>query len=235
MHSGRYGIIRVKSRLVKNKVLKLRFFEKNQELRILCLGAHPDDIEIGCGGTIQRLIEEVHEANFFWVVFSGDGKRGKEAYEGARVFLNKVKSKKIDVQKFRESYFPFIGARIKDYFEKLKKEFSPDIVFTHYTNDAHQDHRLVSNLTWNTFRDHFILEYEVPKYDGDLGNPNLYVHLNESDVQRKIKYICDIFRTQKEKQWFTEETFRSILRIRGVESNSPSKYAEAFYCRKIVF
>lgn len=215
-------------------MLRLRFFEKNQELRILCLGAHPDDIEVGCGGTIQRLIEEVHETHFFWIVFSGDGKRGKEAYEGARVFLNKVKSKKIDVQQFRESYFPFIGARIKDYFEKLKKEFSPDIIFTHYTNDAHQDHRLVSNLTWNTFRDHFILEYEVPKYDGDLGNPNLYVHLNESDVQRKIEYICDIFRTQKEKQWFTEETFRSILRIRGVESNSPSKYAEAFYCRKIV-
>jgi len=235
MHSGSYGIIRVKSRLVKNKVLGLRFFEKNQKLRILCLGAHPDDIEIGCGGTIQRLIKEVHEAHFFWVVFSGDGKRGKEAYEGARVFLNKVKSKKIEVQQFRESYFPFVGAPIKDYFEKLKKEFSPDIVFTHYINDAHQDHRLISNLTWNTFRDHFILEYEVPKYDGDLGNPNIYVHLNESDVQRKIKYICDIFRTQKEKQWFTEETFRSILRIRGVESNSPSNYAEAFYCRKIVF
>jgi LmbE family N-acetylglucosaminyl deacetylase len=108
-------------------------------------------------------------------------------------------------------------------------------VFTHYVNDAHQDHRLISNLTWNTFRDHFILEYEVPKYDGDLGAPNLYVHLNESDVRRKIKYIFDIFQTQKEKQWFTEETFRSILRIRGVESNSPTKYAEAFYCRKIVF
>jgi len=235
MHSGRYGNIKVKSRLVKKKMLRLRFFEKNQELKILCLGAHPDDLEIGCGGAILRLIEEVPEAQFYWVVFSGNEKRGKEAYEGARVFLKKVKSKKIDVQQFRESYFPFIGAHIKDYFEKLKKEFSPDIVFTHYTNDAHQDHRLVSNLTWNTFRDHFILEYEVPKYDGDLGNPNLYVHLNESDVRRKIKYICDIFGTQKEKQWFTEETFRSILRIRGVESNSPSKYAEAFYCRKIVF
>ena len=215
-------------------MLKLKLIEKKQELRILCLGAHPDDIEIGCGGTVQKLIKEVPETQFYWVVFSGDGNRSKEAYESASVVLNRVKSKKIDVQQFRESYFPYIGASIKDYFEKLKREFSPDIIFTHYNNDAHQDHRLVSNLTWNTFRDHFILEYEVPKYDGDLGNPNLYVHLNELDIQKKIQNICDIFRTQKEKHWFTEENFRSILRIRGAESNSPSNYAEAFYCRKIV-
>jgi LmbE family N-acetylglucosaminyl deacetylase len=214
---------------------KVRFFEKNQKLNILCLGAHPDDIEIGCGGTILRLIEEIPKAQFYWVVFSGDGNRAKEACQSAKVFLKNAKAKEINVQDFRESYFPFIGAKIKDYFEKLKNEFSPDIVFTHYANDAHQDHRLISNLTWNTFRDHSILEYEVPKYDGDLGTPNLYVYLNESDVRRKIKYVLDIFRTQKEKQWFTEETFKSILRIRGVESNSPSKYAEAFYCRKVVF
>jgi LmbE family N-acetylglucosaminyl deacetylase len=216
-------------------MLKVRFFEQNQKLNILCLGAHPDDIEIGCGGTILRLIDEVPEVQFYWAVFSGDEKRGKEACESANVFLKKVKDKKIDVQHFRESFFPFVGARIKDYFEKLKNEFSPDIVFTHYVNDAHQDHRLISSLTWNTLRNHFILEYEIPKYDGDLGTPNLYVHLNESYVRRKTKNIFDIFRTQKEKQWFTEETFRSILRIRGVESNSPGKYAEAFYCRKIVF
>jgi LmbE family N-acetylglucosaminyl deacetylase len=220
---------------VKESMLRVRFFEQIQKLNILCLGAHPDDIEIGCGGTILRLLEEVPEAKFCWVVFSGDEKRGKEARESAKVFLKDAKAKKIDVKDFRESYFPFVGAEIKDYFEKLKTEFSPDIVFTHYANDAHQDHRLISNLTWNTFRDHLILEYEVPKYDGDLGTPNLYVHLNESDVRKKTKNICDIFRTQKEKKWFTEETFRSILRIRGVESNSPSKYAEAFYCRKIVF
>jgi len=220
---------------VKKSMLKVRFFEKNQKLNILCLGAHPDDIEIGCGGTILRLIEEVPKAQFYWAVFSGDEKRGREACESAKVFLKKVKAKKIDVQGFRESYFPFIGAKIKDYFEKLGKEYFPDIVFTHYRNDAHQDHRVISALTWNTFRDHFILEYEVPKYDGDLGTPNLYVYLNESHVERKISYLCDVFQTQKEKQWFDEETFRSILRIRGVESNSPSKYAEAFYCRKIVF
>lgn len=213
---------------------KVRLFEENQKPKILCLGAHPDDIEVGCGGTVLRLIEEVPEAQFYWAVFSGDEKRSKEASKSARIFLEKVKSKKIDVQDFRDSYFPFVGAKIKDYFEKLGKEFSPDIVFTHYRSDAHQDHRLISSLTWNTFRDHFILEYEVPKYDGDLGAPNLYLYLTESQVERKISFLCDIFQTQKKKQWFDQETFKSILRIRGVECNSPSKYAEAFYCRKII-
>ena len=117
----------------------------------------------------------------------------------------------------------------------MAREFSPDLVFTHCGSDSHQDHRLISSLTWNTFRDHFILEYEIPKYDGDLGNPNLYVGLGESLVERKIGLLFEIFQTQKKKQWFDEETFRSILRIRGVESNSPRKYAEAFYCRKIIF
>src|SRR5208283_3980802 len=144
-----------------------------------------------------------------------------------KIFLKKLENKNIIIKHFQESYFPFIGAQIKNYFEELKVEFSPDVVFTHYKKDAHQDHRLISNLTWNTFRDHFILEYEVPKYDGDLGTPNFYVHLNESDVEKKISCLCNIFQTQKEKQWFDEETFRSILRIRGIESNSPSKYAEA--------
>jgi LmbE family N-acetylglucosaminyl deacetylase len=215
-------------------MLKFKFPEKSRRLKILCLGSHPDDIEIGCGGTILRLVER-GDVQFFWSVLSGDAKRGKEALESANAFLESVKLKKIDIQRFRESYFPFVGAQIKDYFEKLKKEFSPDLVLTHYGNDAHQDHRLISDLTWNTFRDHLILEYEVPKYDGDLGTPNFYVHLNEPLVKMKTSLISSIFKTQKKKHWFTEETFRSILRIRGVESNSPSKYAEAFYCRKIVF
>jgi LmbE family N-acetylglucosaminyl deacetylase len=234
MDLGRYGKIKFR-RLVKERMRKVRFFEENQELNILCLGAHPDDIEIGCGGTILRLIEEVPRAQFYWTVFSGDERRGKEACESAEVFLKKVKAKKIDIQDFRESYFPFVGAKIKDYFEKLGKRFSPDIVFTHCRNDAHQDHRVISDLTWNTFRDNIILEYEVPKYDGDLRIPNLYIYLNESQVERKINHLCEIFQSQKKKQWFDEETFRSISRIRGIESNSPSKYAEAFYCRKIVF
>ena len=216
------------------KVLKFRLFGKNQEPKILCLGAHPDDIEIGCGGTILRLIEEAPKAQFCWVVFSGNQKRREEAFQSADFFLREAKSKKIFVEKFRESYFPFIGAQIKDYFEKLKREFSPDLIFTHYSSDAHQDHRLISDLTWNTFRDHFILEYEIPKYDGDFGNPNLHICLTESHVTQKTSHICSIFQTQKEKQWFDEETFRSILRLRGVKCNSPSRFAEAFYCPKIV-
>jgi LmbE family N-acetylglucosaminyl deacetylase len=210
------------------------FFGINQEPRILCLGAHPDDIEIGCGGTILRILNEVPAAQFCWVVFSGNQERREEAFQSADLFLRGVKSKKVFVEKFRESYFPFIGAQIKDWFEKLKTEFSPDLIFTHYSKDAHQDHRLISILTWNTFRDHFVLEYEVPKYDGDLGNPNLNVCLTEAHVKQKTSYICNTFQTQKEKQWFDEETFRSILRLRGVECNSPSRFAEAFYCSKIV-
>jgi LmbE family N-acetylglucosaminyl deacetylase len=216
-------------------MLKFRFFGENPEPKILCLGAHPDDIEIGCGGTVLRIIEEVPRAQFYWIVFSGDKKRCKEAYRSSDCFLKEVPLKNVDVQEFRESYFPFIGAQIKDNFEKLKTVFSPDMIFTHYSNDAHQDHRIISELTWNTFRNHFILEYEIPKFEGDLGNPNVFVHLNESCVDRKINYLFEAFQTQKEKLWFDEDTFRSILRIRGVESNSKSRYAEAFYGKKIVY
>ena len=137
-------------------MLKFKFLERSPRLNVLCLGSHPDDIEIGCGGTILRLVER-GDVQFYWSVLSGNAKRGKEAWEGANAFLENVKLKKIDIQQFRESYFPFVGAHIKDYFEKLKKEFSPDLILTHYSNDAHQDHRLISDITWNTFRDHFIL------------------------------------------------------------------------------
>jgi LmbE family N-acetylglucosaminyl deacetylase len=220
---------------MKEGILRVKVFDKNQRPNVLCLGAHPDDIEIGCGGTILRLAQEVPEAQFYWIVFSANEIRRKEAYESATIFLDKIKAKKIDVQGFRESYFPFEGDKIKDYFEKLGKEFSPDVVFTHYRSDAHQDHRVISDLTWNTFRQHFVFEYEVPKYDGDLETPNWYVLLEESCVKRKIDNLLEVFQTQRQKPWFDEETFRSILRIRGVESRSPSRYAEAFHCRKIVF
>lgn len=215
-------------------MFKFKLFIESKKPRILCIGAHPDDIEIGCGGTILRFINEVPDLQCCWVVLSGDSKRAKEAGQSANALLKEVQSRTIEVQDYRESYFPFVGASIKDFFEKLKTKFSPDLIFTHYMNDAHQDHRLVSNLTWNTFRDHLILEYEIPKYDGDLITPNCYVHLDETIVRRKIESICSVFASQKEKPWFTEETFSSIMRIRGVESNSPTKYAEAFHCRKFV-
>jgi LmbE family N-acetylglucosaminyl deacetylase len=216
-------------------MLKFRLFSQVQDPKILCLGAHPDDIEIGCGGTILRILKEAPEAQFRWTVFSGNQKRREEANQSADILLKEVKSKKIVFEQFKESYFPFNGAQIKDTFEKIKTEFSPDLIFTHYSKDAHQDHRLISELTWNTFRDNLILEYEIPKYEGDLGNPNLHVCLSESDVETKTSHILSIFQTQKTKSWFDEETFRSILRLRGVECNSPSRFAEAFYCNKIVF
>ncbi|MBW4423586.1 MAG: PIG-L family deacetylase [Nostoc desertorum CM1-VF14] len=209
--------------------------EKNFDYKVLCLGAHCDDIEIGCGGTILKLIETYPNIIFYWVVFSSNLEREKEAYNSANKFLRNTNIKNIVIKQFQDGFFPFIGIEIKHFFEELKQEYSPDLIFTHYRQDLHQDHRLISEFTWNTFRNNLILEYEIPKYDGDLGNPNFFVNLNEEICQNKIQYILDSFPSQNNKQWFTEETFRSILRLRGVESNSPNKYAEAFYCRKVVF
>jgi LmbE family N-acetylglucosaminyl deacetylase len=202
--------------------------------RVLCLGAHSDDIEIGCGGTILKLLENNQNLEFCWVAFSSGEERAKEARESAAAFLRGAKTQNIVIKNFRNSYFPFHGAEIKDFFEQLKREFVPDVVFTHYRGDLHQDHRLVSELTWNSFRDHLILEYEIPKYDGDLGVPNFFVHLDKKAVDRKIEYISRHFKSQQSKQWFDPDTFLGILRLRGVESNSPTKYAEAFYCRKVI-
>jgi LmbE family N-acetylglucosaminyl deacetylase len=233
-HHGKSGIIIVIKETAKQSMHNFQFFADNAKPKILCLGAHADDIEIGCGGTILKLAREYPKAEFHWVVFSAEGKRAEEARRSAEAFLGNIASKKLDVQTFKDSYFPFVGATIKDYFVNLKEEISPDLVITHYSNDSHQDHQLIAKLTWNAFRDNFILEYEIPKYDGDLGIPNFYVQLNKSFVQAKISTISGIFESQIYKQWFGEETLRSIMRIRGIECNSPSKYAEAFYCRKIV-
>lgn len=217
-------------------MLKFNFSKKDDlTYRVLCLGSHCDDIEIGCGGTILKLMEDSQDIIFYWVIFSSDKERAQEALNSSELFLKNAKGKRVVIKNFRTSFFPFIGAEIKEYFEGLKQEFSPDLIFTHYRNDLHQDHRLISDLTWNTFRDHFILEYEIPKYDGDLGVPNLFVNLDESLCRRKIQTILNCFKTQKDKHWFTEDAFLSLLRLRGLESNSPNRYAEAFYCRKMVY
>jgi LmbE family N-acetylglucosaminyl deacetylase len=216
-------------------MLKLTFNkEKNSLHKVLCLGAHSDDIEIGCGGTVLKLIETFPDLSFYWVVFGASDKRREEALASAESFLKDAGEKKIIIKGFRDGFFPFMGAEIKDFFEQLKKDISPDLIFTHYRQDLHQDHQLISNLTWNTFRNHLIWEYEIPKYDGDLGTPNVFVHLSESICQQKINYLMKYFATQSNKHWFSEETFSSILRIRGIESNSPDKYSEAFYCRKSI-
>lgn len=209
--------------------------DPNSVLKILCLGAHSDDIEIGCGGTLMRLISENQKLEVNWIVFGSSGLRTKEAQDSATALLDAVIDRKIVVKGYRDGFFPFMGSDIKEYFEQLKSEVEPDIIFTHYRQDLHQDHRLLSELTWNTFRKHLILEYEIPKYDGDLGSPNFYVRLPETLCQAKIQHLLTHFRTQAERHWFTEDTFWSLMRLRGVESSSPEKYAEAFYCRKMTY
>jgi LmbE family N-acetylglucosaminyl deacetylase len=216
-------------------VLKLNFSDRTASTRkVLCLGAHADDIEIGCGGTVLRWLEEHDHLEIYWVVLSSDQKRKKEALKGADLFLQGARKKTILVESFRDGFFPYVGAAIKEYFEALKQRVSPDLVLTHYRKDLHQDHRLVSDLTWNTFRRELILEYEIPKYDGDLGQPNLFSHLTEAVCHKKIRHILDVYKTQTQKDWLTEDTLRAMLRLRGVESRAPGKYAEAFYCRKMI-
>ena len=202
--------------------------------KVLCLGAHADDIEIGCGGTIMRLIRQNPGMEVYWAVFSGDGRRRREARKSARVFLRGATIKGIRAANFRESYFPTEWGAIKESFEKLKRAFEPELVLTHYRDDRHQDHRVLSDLAWNTFRNHLILEYEIPKYDGDLGNPNFYVRLDEELCSRKVEHLCTFFQTQNNKHWFSADTFFSLMRLRGIECASTTKFAEAFYCRKLV-
>jgi LmbE family N-acetylglucosaminyl deacetylase len=215
-------------------MLPLRIGPEAAPARILAIGAHPDDIEIGCAGTLLKLIEQGAVSDARWVVLSGEGERAREARRSAEVLLERVPRSEVDVRDFPDGFFPYHGQRIKDFFEHLKAEFAPDVVFTHQRADLHQDHRLSCELTWNTFRDHLILEYEVPKYDGDMSAPNAFVPLDERLRQRKIDHLMSHFGSQRSKRWFREELFSSLLRLRGMECNSPSSYAEAFFCRKAV-
>lgn len=202
-------------------------------LKILCLGAHSDDIEIGCGGTILRLARQYPNCEFHWVVFSASGVRADEARRAAALFAGSRTLKGPLLKTFQDGFMPFAGAEVKALFEELKS-VSPDVIFTHNRNDAHQDHRLLAELTWNTFRDHLILEYEIPKYDGDLGRPSVFMPLESELCEGKVRYIVDTFQSQRSKRWFQSDTFFSLLRLRGMECNAPSGYAEAFYCRKMM-
>jgi LmbE family N-acetylglucosaminyl deacetylase len=201
---------------------------------VLCLGAHADDIEIGCAGTVLTLLNRATPLTVTWVIFSAQGDRAAEARWSAQSLLADAAKRQIELKDFQDGFFPYSGAQIKEAFEELKTMVSPDLVFTHYRHDLHQDHRLIAELTWNTFRDHLIFEYEVPKYDGDLGSPNVFVPVSTGLCRRKIDTILAAFKTQRGKRWFSEELFTSLLRIRGMECNAPSNYAEAFYCRKLV-
>lgn len=208
----------------------LRFESVNS---VLCLGAHADDIEIGAGGTLMCLLAANPALSVTWVVFSAAGEREHEARASAEHYLRvRDGQSRFVTCSFRDGYFPFEGAAIKDRFRELAGECSPDLIFTHRLEDAHQDHRLLAELTWQTFRAAAILEYEIPKYEGDLGRPNLYSPLDESVCREKIARLTECFPSQADKPWFREETFWSLLRLRGVECRSPSGLAEAFTCRK---
>jgi len=208
--------------------------DSSRPLRILCLGAHSDDIEIGCGGTMLALARSGRELHVRWVVLSGERTRAEEAADSAEYWLADVARKEIALHGFRDGFFPDEWARIKEVFERIKADFDPDLVFTHYGKDMHQDHRIASELTWNTFRNHTILEYEIPKYDGDLRAPNVFVPLSAKTAVEKSGALMRFFNSQGIKHWFCEELFMGLMRLRGVESCSPSGYAEGFYSRKLV-
>ncbi|HWO41774.1 MAG TPA: PIG-L deacetylase family protein [Candidatus Eisenbacteria bacterium] len=216
-------------------MVSLTSLSENSPLKVLCLGAHSDDIEIGCGGTILKWLGARRgEVRVRWVVFSASAEREAEAAGSAAAFLREAKQKEVTLLKFEDGFFPYQGLDIKRYMHRLSREFSPDLIFTHYGQDLHQDHRLLSELTWNAFRDHWILEYEIPKYDGDLGAPNVFVPLPELACRSKLDHLFRYFQSQRSKSWFTEETFVALHRLRGIECRSASGYAEAFYGRKIV-
>jgi LmbE family N-acetylglucosaminyl deacetylase len=210
----------------------LQLAAPGDRLSVLCLGAHSDDIEIGAGATLLSMIDRGIRLDVYWYVLSGAGEREQEAMSSAADFLSRAASSKIEVMSFRDGFFPEQGDAIKSWFETLK-QYDPDLILTHRRNDAHQDHRQVCRLTRNTFRDHCILEYEIPKWDGDLGQPNLYVPVSARVLQRKIELLMSHFGSQRSKQWFDHETFRGLARLRGMECRAPELYAEAFFARKL--
>lgn len=203
-------------------------------LSLLCLGAHADDIEIGCGGSVLRLLLQHPGSSVRWVVFSAAGERAAEARESAERFLAQAAAREVMVSGFRDGYLPAAQESLKAVFEQIKGKVVPDLVFTHYREDRHQDHRIISDLTWQTFRDHLVLEYEIPKYDGDFGQPNGFIPIPDEMRRRKVEHLLAAFPSQRAKSWFTAETFLGLMRLRGIESGAPEGYAEGFYARKAV-
>jgi LmbE family N-acetylglucosaminyl deacetylase len=211
----------------------MQLAKPGDRLSLLCLGAHSDDIEIGAGAMLLGLMERGVKLDVHWCVLSGGGVRDDEARKSANDFLAKAHCAKIEIKSFRDGFFPEQGEAIKQWFEELKGRINPDLILTHRRDDAHQDHQLVCRLTWNTFRDHQILEYEIPKWDGDIGQPNVYVPVSAAALARKIELLMAHFGSQRSKQWFDDETFRGLARIRGMECRAPERYAEAFFARKV--
>jgi LmbE family N-acetylglucosaminyl deacetylase len=211
----------------------LQLAARGDRLSVLCLGAHSDDIEIGAGATLLSMMERGVRLDVHWCVLSGGSEREQEARASAADFLSEAASAQIEVMPFRDGFFPEQGEQIKSWFEELKRRVDPDLILTHRNDDAHQDHRQVCRLAWNTFRDHCILEYEIPKWDGDMGQPNLYVPVSAGALRRKVDLLNSHFGSQRSKQWFDSETFFGLARLRGMECRAPERYAEAFWARKL--
>jgi LmbE family N-acetylglucosaminyl deacetylase len=203
-------------------------------LTLLCLGAHCDDIEIGCGGTLLRLLQDHPGSTVHWVALASTPEREGEARAAAGELLEGAGRAEVTIKAFRDGYFPAEGVAIKDFFEQTKRAVRPDVILTHHRHDRHQDHRFVAELTWNTFRDHLIAEYEIPKYEGDLGTPNVYVPLTAAAARRKIDVILRSFKSQASRAWFRAETFEAVMRLRGIECNAPEGLAEGFHVAKLV-
>ena len=213
-------------------MLEFEMIRSDRPRTILLLGAHCDDIEIGCGATLHQFAAANISARIVWVTFSSTEERRMETKNAAARILTGVQDASIEIMNFEESNFPSHLAKLKNCFEKLK-ELRPDIIFTHYRSDLHQDHRTISDLTWNTFRNHLILEYEIPKYDGDFGTPNIFVPMTRAALTEKCDTLLNCFASQRSRTWFTSETFEAVARLRGIECGAPDGYAEAFYCRKL--
>ena len=209
----------------------LKFGELKQ---VLCLGAHSDDIEIGCGGTILQLLAAYPQLEVHWVVFSANPARKAEALASASAFLQGAAQQTVVVHAFRDGYFPSVRDAVKDEFEAIRRMVSPDLIFTHCRHDLHQDHRLLCELTYNTFRDHLVMEYEIPEWDGDLRTPNVYFPLSGANAQRKVSLLMQHFPSQAGRDWFTADTFEALMRIRGLEARAPEGKAEGFYARTLV-
>lgn len=208
--------------------------DPSRPLRLLCLGAHSDDLEIGCGGTLLHWLQEAPAVEVTWVVLAGGEQRVAEARKSARALLRGAGSLKLAFGSFRDGYFPGQYNEIKSFFEDIKRSVQPDIIYSHCLDERHQDHRLVAELTWNTWRDHLVFEYEIPKYEGDLPQPNAYVPLSASIVRRKLAHLDRHFASQRSKDWFRTDVFRAQMLLRGVECRAPSGFAEAFHARKMV-
>jgi LmbE family N-acetylglucosaminyl deacetylase len=215
------------------RVKALRIAGAGDHLSVLCLGAHSDDIEIGAGGTLLSWLDQGIRLDVHWCVLSGIDERGTEARASADDFLAAAASRTIEIMNFQDGFFPEQSDQIKLWFEALKKRANPDVILTHRRDDAHQDHREVARLAWNTFRDHLILEYEIPKWDGDISTPNLYVPVAAALMRRKVDLLISHFGSQRSKHWFDAETFLGLARLRGMECRADDRYAEAFTARKL--